>query len=99
MKLRMLSLLMLLSACASPGFLGQPAAEVEVAGSTFRVYMRSGTGMVQAHRTSFEALPSRSLTLTKAARAIELATGCGLRPGTLAGDQAIITAEVDCILP
>ena len=99
MRFRILSLLVVLSACASPSFLGEPSATVDVAGSTFRVYMQSGTGMVEAHRISFEALPSRSLTLNRAARAVEIATGCGIRNGTLTGDQAIVTAEVDCILP
>ncbi len=89
----------LLAACASPGFLGEPSEVVTEAGSSFRVYMRSGTGMVQAHRISPELLPSKSLVLLKAGRAIEFATGCGVVPGSVEGDQAIISAEVDCNLP
>ena len=78
-----------LTACASPGFLGERSQVVTEAGSSFRVYMRSGTGMVQAHRISPELLPSKSLVLVKAGRAIEYATGCGMVPGSVEGDQAI----------
>jgi len=85
--------------CSSPGFLGQPQKDIEVGGSLFRVYMRSGTEQVEVHRISIEPLPSKSLTLRNAARAIEIATGCSLDDGSLEGDQAIINAEVDCILP
>lgn len=99
MKLHPSLWLSILSACASPGFLGQPSEVVTEAGSSFRVYMRSGTGMVEAHRISPELLPSRSLVLAKAERAIADATGCLVIPGSLKGDQAILSAEVDCILP
>ena len=99
MKYGLLFIFMALAACASPGFLGQPSQVVTEAGSSFRVYMRSGTRNVEAHRISPELLPSRSLVLAKAVSAIEFATGCGVVPGSVEGDQAIIKAEVDCLLP
>lgn len=78
---------------------GQPMRSVTVAGSTFNVYMRSGSKTVEVHRVSFEALPGRRLVLSKAKRAIEIATGCQVRKGSLKGDQAIIKAKVNCTLP
>ncbi|MEE9427287.1 MAG: hypothetical protein V3V25_03975 [Paracoccaceae bacterium] len=88
-----------LGGCASAGFLGQPMQPITVAGSTFNVYMRSGTSQVEAHRVSFEMLPSLVITLTNAHRAIEVATGCRVESGSLQGEQAIIKARVDCLLP
>lgn len=79
--------------------LGQPVQEVTVSGSKFRIYMRSGTSRVEAHRVSFEPLPSKVLILTKAVRAIEIATGCNVEKNGFSGDQAIIKARVDCRLP
>jgi hypothetical protein len=93
------SLAAILAGCASPAFLGERSQVVTEAGSTFRVYMRSGSGEVEAHRVSPELLPSRSLVLAKAEQAIAIATGCDIIPGTMEGDQAIIKAEVDCVLP
>ena len=90
---------LLVAGCSSPSMFGQPMQVVHVADSAFKVYMRSGTDLVEGHRVSLEALPSKNLTLTKAMRAIEIATGCGIEPGSLHGDPAIINAEVDCILP
>ena len=89
---------LLLAACSSPspGFSTAPPREVVVDGSRFRIYLRPGTGEVEAHRVSFEPLPSLALTLEKAYRAIEQATGCRIRKGSLRGDQAIILAQVDC---
>lgn len=90
--------LFVLAGCASPAFLNQPTREVTVDDSVFRVYMRSGTSEVEAHRISFEMLPSRVLTYARAHQAITQATGCNVIEGSLAGDQAIIRASVDCVL-
>ena len=90
---------LVLAACSSPRFLGEPSEVVTEAGSSFRVYMRRASREVEAHRISPELLPSRSLVLAKAVSAIEYATGCGVVPGSVEGDQAIIRAEVDCLLP
>ncbi len=87
-----------LSGCDSPApaFLGGVVNEVTVDESRFRVFMQPGSRHVEAHRISFEPLPSLVLTLEKAYRAIEMATGCPVADGSLRGDQAIILAEVDC---
>ncbi|NKW71846.1 hypothetical protein HGD85_02505 [Rhodobacteraceae bacterium R_SAG10] len=70
--------------------------EVTIDGSRFRVFMPIGSGPIEAHRISAEMLPSLVLTLAKAYRAIETATGCTVVAGSLQGDQAIILADVDC---
>jgi hypothetical protein len=95
----LISGMVILAGCASPGFLRQPMHAVDVSGSKFKVYMRSGTSQVEAHRVSAELLPSRVLIYAKAIRAIEIATRCKVEDGSLAGDQAIVTADVDCMLP
>ena len=91
---------LIVAACDSPSpqFIGQPVREVTVDGSRFRVFMQIGSGQVEAHRISVEPLPSLVLTLEKAYRAIEIASGCSVVAGSLRGDQAIILAQVDCAL-
>ncbi len=91
----------LVSGCdsASPMFIGGSVKEIEVEESQFRVFMQRGGNAIEAHRVSVEPLPSLVLTLDKAYRAIELATGCGVVDGSLRGDQAIILADVNCMLP
>lgn len=74
---------------------GVRATQIEVAGSKFAV-RRTGD-RIEALRISPEAGPSRSETLRKASIAILGATGCGIRTGSLSGDQAVIRAELDCV--
>lgn len=95
-----LVLVWFLGGCDSPApaFLGGNATEVEIDSSRFRVFTQHGSSRIEAHRISFEPLPSMVFTLEKAYRAIELATGCHVVPGSLAGDQAIILAKVDCLV-
>ena len=76
--------------------LGASASEVTIDGSRFRVFRQPGGGAAEAHRVSFEVLPSLVVTLERGYRAIELATGCRVAAGSLRGDQAIVLAEVDC---
>jgi hypothetical protein len=97
----LITVLLGLAGCDSPGpgFSGGMAREVVVDGSRFRVFVPPGGSVVQAHRVSFEMLPSLSATFEKAYRAIEQATGCKVLDGSLRGDQAIILAEVDCVVP
>ncbi len=94
-------LCLMLVACDSPRpelFRGSVTV-VQIAAIQFRVYMQNGGNSVEAHRISFETLPSLVLTLDRGVKAIEIATGCNVVPGSLRGDQAIVLAEVDCILP
>ncbi len=94
-------LLTLPAGCGSPSpeMWGGAMREVAVDGSRFRVYMQPGGTSVEAHRVSVEMLPSLSQTLERGYRAIERATGCHIVPGSLGGDWAIVTAEVNCLLP
>jgi hypothetical protein len=74
--------------------MGTDRRDVTVDGSEFAVFRRADE--VEVHRTSREFLPKESVVLARAIRAIEMATGCPVRPRSMKGDQAIITAEVDC---
>jgi len=93
-----LALALVLAGCDTPSIsmLGVRATEVTIDGSRFRVFMQPGGTRVEAHRVSLEMLPSKVVTFERAFRAIELATGCSVLPGSLAGDRAIILAEVLC---
>ena len=96
MRLPVLLLAVAVAACTSPSprFMGAERLDVTVDGSAFAVFRRADE--VEVHRTSREFLPKESVVLTRAIRAIEMATGCPVRPRSMKGDQAIITAEVDC---
>lgn len=87
--------------CDSPSarFLGGYSKDVMIENSKFRVFMQHGSSAVEVHRISIEPPPSLVGTLEKAYRAAEQVTGCLVVPNTLAGDQAIITAQIDCVLP
>lgn len=93
--------LLLVAGCDSPNprFLGGSVQEIVVDESRFCVFMQHGGNKIEAHRVSVEPLPSLVLTLDKAYRAIEQATGCHVVDGSLRGDQAVILAKVDCLLP
>ena len=82
--------------CTSPAMMGAWRHEITVDNSRFHIYHAPGNDAVEMHRVSFEALPSFAATASKAIRAVHKATGCMVRPGTLKGDPAIMTAEVDC---
>ena len=90
--------LLLVTACTSPSpaLLGAKSTDFTIKTSRFRVFHYPGGSKVEAHRISFEPLPGLVSTLAKAHRAIEIATGCTVRSGSLYGDQAIIEAEVNC---
>lgn len=83
----------LLAACASPGveFAGRAPVQVTVEGSTFSVW--HDHDHAQAIRTNPER---RSGVMERAYRAIELATGCAIRPGTFTGDPALAQAGLTC---
>ncbi|MGJ8582595.1 MAG: hypothetical protein ACSHXD_00765 [Marinosulfonomonas sp.] len=87
---------LILAGCASPGYLGVKPIRAEADGSTFLVYHKFGTVEVEAYRVSVEMLPSKRRVFRAAKKAIETATKCRVIDGSIYGDQAIITAEVDC---
>lgn len=82
-----------LAACDSPGpdFAGLPGTRVTVDGSTFSVRRKGNTA--QAIRLNMER---RAGVMARGFTAIERATGCQVRPGTLSGDPAVIYAELTC---
>lgn len=71
-----------------------PHVAVTVEGSRFSVW-RDGD-RVEVIRVSPEALPRLSVVLARAEVAIERATGCPVRSGSLKGDQAVVTARLAC---
>lgn len=85
-----------LGACDSPSvaFMGATKTIVVIENSTFSVHRRDD--QVEVYRTSFEMLPVREQVLRRAALAIEQATGCAVKNGSLAGDQALIKASLAC---
>jgi hypothetical protein len=89
----------LLSACtsASLSMWGVAPVDITIGNSQFRIWADPGSGQVEAHRISVEMPPpGRREVLARGLRAIEQVTGCVVRAGSLAGDQAIMTAEIDC---
>lgn len=86
-------LLPLLAACASPGldFVGRAPVKVVVDGSDFSVW--HDRVHAQAIRTNVER---RRGVMKRGHRAIELATGCAIRPGTFQGDGALFEAGLTC---
>lgn len=89
-------LLLVLSGCASPRYLGVKPVRVEADGSSFLVYHHAGSVEVEAYRVSMEFLPNKRRVSKAAKKAIEMGTGCSVIDGSIYGDQAIVTAEVDC---
>ena len=85
-----------LAGCDSPGvaFMGSESVRVEVEGSVFNVHRRENR--VEVYRTSREMLPRLSEVLGKSQIAIEQATGCKVKDGTLTGDHAIQRATLNC---
>jgi hypothetical protein len=89
----------LLSACtsASLSMSGINPVDISIENSRFRIWADPDSSRVEAHRISIEVPPpGRAATLARGLRAIEQVTGCAVRAGTLAGDQAIMTAEIVC---
>ncbi|MBN2907120.1 MAG: hypothetical protein JXJ18_10470 [Rhodobacteraceae bacterium] len=88
-----IGVLVALGACDAPGpgFAGHPATRVTVDGSTFAV--RQNGDRAQAIRLNVER---RKGVMARAFAAMEQATGCTIRPGTLSGDPAVIYAQIAC---
>jgi len=86
----------ILVACDSPSvaFMNAQKTIVVIEESTFSVYRLENR--VEVYRTSFEILPKRGQVFRRAELAIEQATGCPIWQRSLEGDQALITARLDC---
>ncbi|HGG65541.1 MAG TPA: hypothetical protein ENK34_13310 [Rhodobacteraceae bacterium] len=86
----------LLTGCDSPHprFARVEVQKVTVDGSTFKIRIRDG--YAEAIRTNFERLPKIGDTFPKAAKAIEIASGCKVIPNSMKGDPALMVAKLDC---
>ncbi|SIO52122.1 hypothetical protein SAMN05444722_3028 [Rhodovulum sp. ES.010] len=95
-RLAMILALAALASCDSPDpdYAGLPATRVSVDGSTFAV--RRNGNEAQAIRVNMER---RAGVMARAFVAIEPATGCQVRPGTLSGDPAVVYARLSCSAP
>ncbi len=85
-----------LASCDSPhpAFAGVAKKTITVQGSVFHVRIKGD--QAEAIRTNFERIPKIGETFPKAAAAIEQASGCRVRPNSLTGDPARMTALLDC---
>ncbi|WP_299773487.1 hypothetical protein [uncultured Tateyamaria sp.] len=85
---------MALAACNTPGphFRGLPATTVTVDGSTFDVRVRGR--LAEALRTNMEYAPRFGPIRHRAAKAMELVSGCKVKE--VRGDQALATGILDC---
>lgn len=93
-----LVLLAALAACDLPSptgpVAGARAQSVEVAGSTFSVRVSGQDAVAVRTNTDFRA--RRADILPKAGLAMELVSGCRVRPGSLDGDVARVEGRLDC---
>jgi len=88
--------LVLLASCSSPHpvFMSSQEQVVEVEGSRFTVRIKGE--LAEAIRTNFEFVPKISDTFPKAAKAMEIASGCTVVPNSMKGDPALMVAKLDC---
>ncbi len=86
----------LLAACASPSpqMMRGERLQTEVAGSRFTLWRKGDA--VEIYRTSPEMLPRLSEVMANAEIAVTRTTGCAVKSGSLAGDAALMTAQLDC---
>lgn len=92
-----LLLVLALAGCssASPGLWDVSPRRVEVARHSFAV--RIHAERVEATRINFVwPPPARDAVVLAAGIAMEVASGCRLRPGSLRGDAAMQAARLDC---
>ena len=76
----------------SPAYRGTPATRVDVAGSVFDVRVKGLRA--EALRVNARWAPNRETVARGAVAAIEGVSGCEV--AALDGDQAMITARLDC---
>ncbi|WP_299286625.1 hypothetical protein [uncultured Tateyamaria sp.] len=83
-----------LAACNTPGphFRGLPATTVTVDGSTFDV--RVNGRLAEALRTNMEYAPRFGPIKARAAKAMEMVSGCPVKE--VRGDQALATGILKC---
>jgi len=91
-----LSLVLMLVACDSttPAVAKWNRDTLEVGGMRFGVHWNSEAA--EAYRTSKHLRPRLSEVMANARVAIEKASGCKVKDGSMGGDAAIVTAAIDC---
>lgn len=92
-----MTLIALACGCCAPHSLplySGESADITVDGTRFLV--RYTNSRAEATRVSPELSPNRMVILSRALRAIESASGCSVRPGTLYGDWNLIEAYLSC---
>lgn len=96
MRFALILCLTALISCSSPGgkFMKAAPVSVSVEGSEFDIY-RVGNE-VRIIRLSFEVLPKRAVIFARAIVAVNLATGCRVKTGSMTGDQALMQAKLTC---
>ncbi|KAJ56951.1 hypothetical protein ACMU_00225 [Actibacterium mucosum KCTC 23349] len=95
-KLVILGVTLAVTACASPQLQGSVSRNVDVENSSFRVFFNRHKA--EATRTNLEFGPNSNGIMQRGYRAIQLATGCEIVPGTFDGDPALMRAELFCPL-
>jgi hypothetical protein len=91
-----LPFLALLAACDSttPAVGKWNHAKIETGGMRFGVHW--SVEAAEAYRTSKHLRPRLSEVMANARVAIEQASGCTVKDGSMGGDAAIVTAALDC---
>lgn len=91
-----LVLLVLVAGCDSPapGVSRLASARLTVGGMEFGVHWSAERA--EAYRLTRQWRPDRAAVFARAKVAIERASGCPVRKGSLGGDVAIVTAALDC---
>lgn len=92
--LRILPLMLLLTACNTPSqaFRDVPVSTVTIDGSTFDVRIKDRRA--EALRTNVQYAPRMGPIGGRAAMAIEQVSGCLVHD--ISGDQAVVQARLDC---
>lgn len=89
-----------LAGCMTSASIGSErltAAPLAIDGHLYHVYRHRAENRAEAHRVDpVVPPPSRVEILQGGYRAIVAATGCKIPGGSLDGDQAIVTAKLDC---
>ncbi len=90
------AIMIALQGCDSPhpAFSRVQAQKITVDSSTFSIRIREDRA--EAIRTNFERLPKIGDTFPKAAKAIEIVSGCKVIPNSMKGDPALMVAKLDC---
>ena len=86
----------ILASCSNshPQFLSVQKQVIEVDGSRFDVRIKSD--IAEAIRTNFEYVPKVGEIFPKAAKAMEMASGCQVVPNSMKGDPALMVARLKC---